>query len=760
MCVGCSSKKFLQPGQRVLSNVKVTSSNSRFKVGAYKKYVRQHPNTRWFNVFKAPLGLYCLSKADSVKGNKGLSKFFKKIGEPPVVYDSEGTLYGMRNIEQALYSDGYLHAQVDTLVQTSKHKVKVTYCITPRDRYYIDTLRYDFDDDTIYSIYKGDSANSLLRRGMPLNLNVLSEERSRMVKMLRQKGYYFVNNDFITYDIDTLRGITATNVTLRMHRPEMADSSRSYTRQRFRQVYITQFRTIGEDSVAASNSALTNYRGIMFDTRQLKVNKRVLLSHTAINKGAVYDETDVQNTYNNLNSLPVVKFTNMQVVPVTDTDSLLDCNISLRYNKTNSIGLEVEGTNTSGDLGAAVALSYNNRNAFKGSEMLTFKLRGAYEAISGLEGYNNQNYFELSAEGSLRFPTLLLPFLSIEKKKEMKALSQVSLMYNTQDRPEFHRRVLTAAWTYTWNRTNTPRWVHNFDLLSVNYVYMPWISDTFKKDYLDGEDARYSVLRSSYENLFIVKTAYSLTYNSQRNNANGGNYSQSLTQGVQVKAGVELAGNVLYGISNMLHRGKGDNGCYNLFGISYSQYAKFDFDFVRSLLLNDRNAVAIHFGFGLGIPYGNSTILPYEKRYFAGGANSVRGWNVRGLGPGGYKGKDGKVDFVTQTGNLKLDFNVEWRTFLFWKLHGALFVDAGNIWNTRHYAGIDNAVFKFGSFYKQIAVSYGLGIRFDFNYFILRFDGGMKAIDPSVSKGRLHYPITKPNFGRDFTLHFAVGLPF
>ena len=156
-------------------------------------------------MFKAPLGLYCLSKADSVKGNKGLSKFFKKIGEPPVVYDSEGTLYGMRNIEQALYSDGYLHAQVDTLVQTSKHKVKVTYCITPRDRYYIDTLRYDFDDDTIYSIYKGDSVNSLLRRGMPLNLNVLSEERSRMVKMLRQKGYYFINNDFITYDIDTDR---------------------------------------------------------------------------------------------------------------------------------------------------------------------------------------------------------------------------------------------------------------------------------------------------------------------------------------------------------------------------------------------------------------------------------------------------------------------------------------------------------------------------------------------------------------------------
>ena len=185
-----------------------------------------------------------------------------------------------------------------------------------------------------------------------------------------------------------------------------------------------------------------------------------------------------------------------------------------------------------------------------------------------------------------------------------------------------------------------------------------------------------------------------------------------------------------------------------------------DFDFAKSVVLSEKNSLAFHVGFGIGLPYGNSTILPYEKRYFAGGANSVRGWSVRELGPGSYKGKDSKVDFVNQTGNLKLDLNIEWRTFLFWKLHGAFFIDAGNIWNTRSYPDMDGALFKFNSFYKQIAVSYGLGIRFNFNYFILRLDGGMKAINPAVPSGRLHYPISKPNFGRDFTLHFAVGLPF
>ena len=177
-------------------------------------------------------------------------------------------------------------------------------------------------------------------------------------------------------------------------------------------------------------------------------------------------------------------------------------------------------------------------------------------------------------------------------------------------------------------------------------------------------------------------------------------------------------------------------------------------------MLNETNFLAFHAALGFGLPYGNSTILPYEKRYFAGGANSVRGWSVRELGPGSYKGKDGNVDFINQTGNLKLDLSVEWRTFLFWKLHGALFIDAGNVWNTRRYTGLEDGYFKWNRFYKQIAVAYGMGIRLNFDYFILRLDGGMKAVNPATLSGAAHYPIIHPQFKRDFQLHFAVGLPF
>lgn len=236
--------------------------------------------------------------------------------------------------------------------------------------------------------------------------------------------------------------------------------------------------------------------------------------------------------------------------------------------------------------------------------------------------------------------------------------------------------------------TKRQQWQHHFDLLSINYVYMPWISDTFRHDYLEGDNPHYSVLRYSYENLFIVKTGYNFTYNSLHN-ANSLSTGIYQTNGYQIKFGIELAGNILNGLSKLTHSQRDSEGRYNLFGIAYSQYAKVDFDFAKSTVLNDRNSLSFHAAFGLGLPYGNSTILPYEKRYFAGGANSVRGWSVRGLGPGAYKGKDGKIDFINQTGNLKLDLSVEWRTYLFWKLHGAFFIDAGNVWNTRAYADMD-----------------------------------------------------------------------
>lgn len=217
---------------------------------------------------------------------------------------------------------------------------------------------------------------------------------------------------------------------------------------------------------------------------------------------------------------------------------------------------------------------------------------------------------------------------------------------------------------------------------------------------------------------------------------------------------------MLYGFSELVHSTpKSDDG-YVLANIPFAQYVKADFDFAKNFMIDTRNWFVFHIGAGVAYPYGNSNMLPFEKRYFSGGANSVRGWSVRSLGPGTYRGSaDGGLDFINHSGDIKLDLNVEYRTHLFWKLNGAAFIDAGNIWTIRADSQQEGGLFKLNEFYKQIAVAYGLGIRFDLDYLILRFDGGMKAINPAeTGKGR--YPIVHPRFSRDFAFHFAVGYPF
>ena len=286
---------------------------------------------------------------------------------------------------------------------------------------------------------------------------------------------------------------------------------------------------------------------------------------------------------------------------------------------------------------------------------------------------------------------------------------------------------------------------------------MPWISETFTKEYLEGDDPRYAVLRYTYENLFIMKFGYGFTYNSLKKKSA---ITLNRTNGYQIKANIETAGNLLYAIAKAARQPANADGSRSLIGIPFSQYLKFDFDFSKSLMLGTAQSLAFHAAFGIAYPYGNSSIVPYEKRYFAGGANSVRGWSVRGLGPGSYKGRDGNIDFINQTGNIKLDLSIEFRSPLIWKLEGAAFVDAGNIWNIKDYADQPGGMFRWKEFYRQIAVSYGVGLRLNFNFFILRLDGGMKAIDPTAASGPQHYVIAHPNFKRDFALHFAVGLPF
>lgn len=607
--------------------------------------------------------------------------------------------------------------------------------------YVMGKVEYDVEDENIQNILHLDAPdNQNLKPGMRFSVEALDNERKRIANLLMDDGYFRFNKDFIYFSADTITGQNDIALTLHLTKYKASSNAPETDHPRY------QIRNI-------------NY--LSNDSDRIHLRRQVLLNATALKEGRPYSASALQRTYNNFARLQAVKYTNIRFTEVPDSDRiayfgknlnagdddfnrLLDCNIQVSTNKPSTISFQPEGTNTAGDFGAAASLTYTNRNLFRGSEQLSIELRGAYEAITGLEGYQDQNYTEYSVEGKLVFPRFVAPFLSKNFRRRQTANSELSVSWDLQNRPEFHRRVFSTAWRYRWAE---PRhhlaW--RFDLLDLNYVYMPWISETFKKDYLDNVDNRNAILRYNYEDIFIMKMGFGLTY----------------SNGVDAfRLNVESAGNLLDGFSKTLGFRTNSQGQHTFLNIAYAQYAKFDFDYTHLLQLDKRNALALHAGLGVAYPYGNSTVLPFEKRYFSGGANSVRGWGVRELGPGKYKGNDGRIDFINQTGDLKLDLNAEYRTALFWKFEGALFLDAGNIWTLRNYAEQPGGQFKINEFYKQIAAAYGLGLRLNFDYFILRLDMGMKAINPAYESGDEHWAIIHPKLSRDFSFHFAVGLPF
>lgn len=756
---GCSPLRFVPEGQVMLNRVKMDCDNPTVKVSDYRRFVRQEANNRWLSCAKVPLGIYCMSGTDSTNR---FNRFIHRLGEAPVIYDPSQAEYSCLSIEQTLQGRGYLEAKVDvdTVHYSKGRRSKVTYHLHPGKRYYVSELRYKFDDPRMEVLVMSEELQkgSFVFRGMPLDASLLNEERKRIVHSLQDKGYYGLHMDFISFDADTLTGDYSTHLTLDFRCPEGIDRERVYMPYKIDKVRVY------ENCTEATQGESDTYHDLTFFKEQgmtRHVGKHVLTDHIHQKPGKLYSERDQQYTYQNLNNTGIIHYTSIHNTAHPDTLTpdgyhLLDTDIFINLNKEHGISAELEGTNTAGDLGAAASLTYTNRNTFHGAEALSLKIRGAFEAIRGLEGYTDANYIEYGAELNLRTPRGLLP-LKYEQRRKFTSHSDFSLLFNSQDRPEFHRRIFTGAWDMQWHALSDPRLRHRVEFFSLNYLFLPWISETFRKNYLDNATSRNSILRYSYEDLFILKIGYGFTFNSLRKSG-----AQSLynTNGYQVRLNTELAGSMLYGLAQAFNFKKNNAGEYLIANIPFSQYFKIDFDFSKSIRLTERSSLAMHAGVGAAIPFGNSTVIPYEKRYFSGGANSVRGWAVRELGPGSFVGQDGKVDFINQTGNLKLDLSLEYRAHLFWKIDGAVFIDAGNIWNTRDYEGQEAGTFHWNTFAKQIAVAYGLGLRLNFDYFILRFDGGMKAINPAVVSGKYHYPIIYPNFKRDFAFHFAVGLPF
>ena len=750
MTASCSVSKFIPEGEYLLDDVKVVSDDKAVKPSDISGYNRQNPNSSWFSLVKVPMHIYSLSGTDTTRW---INRFIQKLGDKPVIFDEEAAERSREDMQSALHNMGYMQADVRLRKETRKKKLRLKYLVHPGPAYRISHWDYDIQDDSVRR-YMAGYASQLMHEGMRFDVNTLDQERQQMTNHLQDRGFYRFNKEYVTCTADTVRGTHLVDLTFHIA-PYDATSHTTHARYRIGEVnVVTDFDMTHAMRQDFARFDSLHYKGLNIFYRERPFLKpEVLSQNIAITPDSFYSDSRLQHTRSSLGRLHAIKYTDIRFQEDAADSTRLDCHVLLSRNKVNSFSAELEGTNSAGDLGAAASLSYQNRNLFNGSELFTFKVRGAYEAVTGLQGYSNENYVEYGVEASINFPRFLFPFISAEVRQRTQATSEIGIQFNSQERPEFGRRAASVTWGYRW--TYKRKWQHRVDVLDLNYVYMPWISSTFREEYLDNPENSNSILRYNYENLLIMKAGYGFTYHSDgRESRTASNNSYS------IRFNIESSGNLLYAFSHMLNATRNEDHQYTVANIAYAQYIKTDIDFTKSFRIDHRNSIVFHVGMGVAYPYGNSRILPFEKRYFSGGANSVRGWSVRRLGPGSFAGNDRNIDFINQSGDIKLDLNLEYRTKLFWKLNGAFFVDAGNIWTIRDYEEQPGGAFRFDNFYKQIAVSYGLGLRFDFDYFILRFDAGMKAVNPAYRNSKEHYPLIHPDFGRDFAFHFAVGYPF
>lgn len=736
LMTACSTTKFVPDGKYLLNKAHVKcvddKSVSTVNMGSY---LRQKQNTEIFGFWKLQLQIYSTAPTDTTtKANKRLAANAHKMGEAPVIYDDQLTQISMQQLEQQMNNIGYFNAKIDTQKVYKKKKVNLTYLITARQPYKVRHYEVDVPIEAISTIAQNDGCK--IKQGENFSTSTLDQERERIATVMRNRGYFYFDKTMLEYTADSALGSHEVDVKLQLA-PYVLQMDSNALQQLRRQYTIRKVHyqidydpSILPDSIVV-NREIDKYGNEFSWTGNRFLSQRVLRRSCRIRPGERYAEWTVERTYARMNALAPVKYVDIAFNPVPDCDTLLDCSITVSRGKLNSIAAEVEGTYSAGDWGVAAGLTYTNKNIFRGAEVLSLGARASYEWRA-----NGGRAIEAKAEAGLTFPSQ----------------TKINMAYNFQQRPEeYTRTIVNAGLTYTIPHKAGQKWTHSFNLIDINYIYLPWISDRFKSDFMDHA----SVLKASYEDHFIVDWSYTGSYSSYNPRLPNKSYLQFAVK-------VETAGNALYGLSRLANLPQDENGSYVLWKIPFAQYAKGDINLTYHGVITPAHHLVTHLGIGVAMPYLNAATIPFEKRYFGGGANGIRGWQARTLGPGTFKGTGNSMVYDLQAGDIRLDMNLEYRYKVVKFLELAAFLDAGNIWTIRDYADQPGGVFLWDQFYKQIAWSYGVGVRFDLSILIFRIDFGVKLHDPSrIAEGKQWR--TAPNglnWKEDMTFHFAIGHPF
>lgn len=744
----CNVTKYLEEDEFLLDTYRIDADSKVVSKEEFKNYIKQKPNKRVIG-WKFYLSLYNLSNEEK---DNGFHRWLRRIGEPPVAYSPDLTDYTAQQLELLLYNKGYFNAEVTDTTIYKKKKAKVHYSIESKEPYTIHNIDYFFEDGSLGKYVMNDSIPSLLNVGDRFDVDVMQQERVRIESILRNRGYYNFTEDFVYFEIDSSLNNNQVDVILGIKNFPVKDERGNIERTRhkvysIRNVLInTDYDLLNNNDRYGGDSPLQDtilYDGVyLISNIDSKIRPGVITQKNYIAPGDKYNARRVQRTYRNLSALSASRIVDVKFMEVDSSDNQLDCKINMLPSVKQAFTGGIEGTNSEGNFGVAGNLNYQHRNLFGGSEKFDITFLGALETIRQTEDDEIGTVQEIGVDTKLTLPKFLLPFKTEQFIRKFNPQTNITLAFNYQKRPDYTRSTFRGGFGYQWRGNG--HLTHAVYPFEASLIHTPYVSDSLA-NWLEGKYLFYS-----YQPHFITDIRYSAVFNNQKVNK---------TSDFQyIRFNVETAGNMMYGIYSAL--GSNDNDAVlQFFGVDYAQYFKSDFEFRHYDYLDEGISLVYRAFVGAAVPYLNSTAIPFEKQYFAGGANSIRAWRVKNLGPGSSSTEEAS-EYPNQTSDLKLEFNMEYRFKLFWKLEGAFFVDAGNIWSLSSDDEREGAQFNFKSFYKEFAVGTGFGTRFDFNFFIFRFDIGVPLVDPSYPLGERWLPGNSGIQFNDLAYNIAIGYPF
>lgn len=759
----CSPARRLPEGQYLLDKNVIHSKISEVDKEQLIPFIKQKPN-RKILFFRFHLGLYTMG--DILK--KGwLSDWLHKIGEAPVVLDTVLTKLTNKQFDLYMFSKGYFNASItDTTNYQKKRKVTVHYSIKGNTPYTIRNFSLQSKDSAVYQEMISDSLSSVLKRGDHYDEEIIDKERTRITDSLKNNGYYYFNRNYIAADADS--SLNSHQVDLKINADRVNENVDSINASVFRasdhrkyylnKIFIrTDFDPSNLDTIQERDTSEYNGYYFLTDHKKDLFKRKTITNSVFFKSNDLFKQKDLDYTYKSFSNLGAFRYTNIRHENAgfdsLSNRNLLNAYIQLTPKKRHSFTIESEVTNNGGNMGIAGSLGYLNRNTFKGAEDLELKMHISLENLKEFaDSVESKSFFffntlEVGPEIKLTFKKFLLPEFIVDKtSRYYNPRTTLSSSYTYESRPDYKRWITNFSFGYNWQSSATKRWI-------VFPVEIAAVTVDLTQDFINEiVDNPYDLdYLYSYQPHLIPSGRVAWIYSNQGIKKNKDYF--------YVRANFEASGN-LFRLFNSTFGGSTDTaGNYTAFGLTYSQYVKPDVTVSFHNYINENSSIVYNVVGGLGLSYGNSEgkLLPVEKAFYAGGANSMRGWIARTLGPGSYKDSIN----IEKIGDIKIETNIEYRSIIFKYLEGAVFADIGNIWFRKDPGNsFEGSVFKFNSFINELAVSAGLGLRINLTFFIIRFDGALKLHDPQLDKNeRWVYQNQKLQL-KDLTLNFAIGYPF